>query len=148
MTGWTLNQAWPSPDFWVHLGAVREFASAPLSPANPMVTGHAADPYMSPYTFLLGVLVGALGVDAVTVLAVAGVISLVLLLYALHRFVRSVSLEPSAPAFALAFTLTAWGWNPWRWSGFFDLNSLGAVLPLASTSASALGLIAIVGSRT
>jgi hypothetical protein len=146
MTGWTLNQAW-SVDFWNILGPVREFARAPLSPANPLITGNAAHPYMTPYAFVLGLLVRASGLDPVTVLAVAGMGSLVLLLYALRSFVRCVSNETAAPALTLVFTLTAWGWNPWRWSGFFDLNSLGAVLPLASTLASALGLIALAGGN-
>jgi hypothetical protein len=77
------------------------------------------------------------------VLAVAGLVNLVLLLFAIRGFVASVSTIEFAPLLSLLFTLTAWGFNPWRWSGFFELNSLGTVLPLSSTFASAVGLLTI-----
>jgi hypothetical protein len=143
LAGQTANQRWSSPDFWVHLAAVREFASSLLHPGNPLVTGTARDPYMSPYTFALGVLVRVTGADAVTVLAFAGIANGMLLFVALRTFVRRVSTAELAPVFTLAFTLTAWGWSPWRWSGFFDLNSIGTVLPLSSTFASAIGLFTV-----
>jgi hypothetical protein len=98
---------------------------------------------MSPYTFVLGAIVRTTGADAVAVLAVTGIANLALLLFALRRFVACVSTTEFAPLFALLWTLFAWGLNPWRWSGFFSLNSLGTVLPLSSTFASALGLIAV-----
>ncbi|HEX5094492.1 MAG TPA: hypothetical protein VFX21_00700, partial [Acidimicrobiia bacterium] len=147
MLGWTFNERWTSPDFWVHLAAVREFAHDPLHPANPLVIGGDPDPYLSPYAFVLGLVTRATGIDAITALAVAGMLSLVALLYALAKFVRTVSAATYAPVFLLAATLVAWGVNPWRWSGFFELNSLGAVLPLSSTIASALGLLTVVATH-
>jgi hypothetical protein len=148
MIGQSTNQIWASPDFWVHLGAVREFAHSLLHPANPLVIGGAHDPYMSPYAFVLGATVRVTSLDAVTVLTVAGIANLVLLLFAIRRFVQLVSSAEFAPVLSLLFVLTAWGIGPWRWSGFFSLNSLGTVLPLSSTFASAVGLLTIVALCT
>jgi hypothetical protein len=143
LAGQAANQRWASPDFWVHLGAVREFASSLLHPGNPLVTGGARDPYMSPYAFVLGAIVHVTKGDPVTVLGIAGLVNGALLFGALHAFVRRVSSTEFAPLLALVFTLTAWGLSPWRWSGFFNLNSLGTVLPLSSTLASATGLLTL-----
>ncbi len=54
MVGQTINRLWSTPDFWVYLGAVREFAQRPLHPLHPLLVGGNADPYMGPYTFALG----------------------------------------------------------------------------------------------
>ncbi len=142
-TGQTLNQRWASPDFWVHLAAVRAFSNSLLHPANPLVVGSQHDPYLSPYTFVLAIVTRLTGLQPVSVLAAAGIVNLILLLVAIRVFVNRVSAAAFAPLLVLLFTLTAWGYSPWRWSGFFELNSLGTVLPLASTFASALGLLTI-----
>jgi hypothetical protein len=141
--GQTLNQTWASPDFWLHSAAVRAFSISLLHPGNPLVVGGQHDPYLSPYTFALAIVARLTGAEPVSVLAVAGVGNLVLLLIALRVFVRRVSPAAFAPLLVLLFTLTAWGFSPWRWSGFFELNSLGTVLPLASTFASAVGLLTV-----
>jgi hypothetical protein len=141
MAGHTVNQKWASPDYWFQLAAVREFAHSLLHPGNTLLVGDASDPYLSPYTFILGAIVRATGIDAVDVLAVAGLANLVLLLFAIRRFVSSVSGAELAPLLTLVFTLTAWGFSTWRWSGFFSLTSLGTVLPLSSTFAAAVGLL-------
>lgn len=143
MIGHTLNQKWASPDFWVNLASIREFAASLFHPGNPLIVGSARDPYMSPYAFVLGAIVRSTGFHAVNVLAVAGIVNLLLLLFAIRWFVASVSTVEFAAFFTVLFTLFAWGFNPWRWSGFFSLNSLGTVLPLSSTFASAVGLISI-----
>jgi hypothetical protein len=142
-TGQALNQRWASPDFWVHLAAEREFSSSLLHPNNPLVVGSHHDPYLSPYTFALAIAAKLTGAKPVSVLAVAGVVNLALLLIAIRVFVRRVSPAVFAPLLVLVFMLTAWGLSPWRWSGFFDLNSLGTVVPLASTFASAIGLLTV-----
>lgn len=148
MAGHTANQIWSSPDYWVHLAAVREFSNSLVDPGNPLTVGDATDPYLSPYAFALGSIVRFTGADAVSVLAVAGLANLALLLFAFRRFVAGISPVAGTPLLALVFTLTAWGLNPWRWSGFFELNSLGTVLPLSSTFASAVGLLTIAALYT
>ena len=143
MIGHTVNQTWASPDFWFHLASVRDFAHSPLDPSNPLIAGNAPDPYLSPYTFVLGVITRVTGASSVTLLATAGLFNMVLLFIGIRRFVECVSTVELAPVFTLLFTLLAWGLDPWRWSGFFELNSIGTVLPLSSTFASGLGLITI-----
>ena len=143
MLGQTINQIWAAPDFWVNLAAVREFAAAPLHPHNPLVVGNAPDPYLSPYAFALALIVRVTGIRAVSVLAAAGIGNLVLLLVSLRRLAVRISSTAFMAPLTLLFTLAAWGWAPWRWSGFFDLNSIGTVLPLASTFASAVGMLVL-----
>jgi hypothetical protein len=143
MAGHTANENWASPDFWIYLSAVREFAEHPLTPNNPVVVGTDPDPYLSPYTWVVGVVSRVTGADAVRVLAFAGLTNLVLLLVGLYRLVTTLSSRWVAPALALVFTLFAWGFPPWRWAGFFNANSIGTVLPLASTFAAALALLVL-----
>jgi hypothetical protein len=143
MAGQTANENWASPDFWVYLGAVREFADHPLTPGNPVVVGTDPDPYLSPYTWVVGAVSRVTGADGVTVLAIAGLANLVLLLGGLYRLVTTLTSRWLAPTLALVFTLFAWGFPPWRWAGFFNANSIGTVLPLGSTFAAALALLAL-----
>jgi hypothetical protein len=143
MIGHTINESWASPDFWVYLAAVREFAAHPLDPSNPLMVGTDPDPYLSPYTWVLGGVTRVTGADGVTVLALAGMVNLSLLLAGLYRLVTTLSSRWLAPALVLVLTLFAWGTPPWRWAGFFNANSIGTVLPLGSTFASALALFAL-----
>jgi len=143
MLGQTINRLWSTPDFWLYSAAVKEFASRPLHPLHPILAGGGADPYMNPYTFVLGIVSRESGLDTVDVLAVAGMCNLAALLTGIWVFTRAVSSKPLAPTLVLVFTLTAWGWAPWRWSGYFNLNSIGSGLPLGSTFASALGLFVL-----
>ena len=143
MAGQTYNRLWSNLDFWVWLGAVREFAQRPLGPHHPLVAVDAPDAYLSPYTWVLGVVTRWSGADPVDVLATAGMFNLVVVLGGVWFFTRMASDEPWVPPLALAFTLVAWGYGPWRWSGYPNLNSLGSVLPLGSTLAYGTGLIAL-----
>jgi hypothetical protein len=143
MAGHTLNESWASPDFWMYLAAVRELADHPLDPSHPLMVATDPDPYLSPYTWVLGALSHVTGAGGVTVLAAAGLANLVLLLTGLYRLVTTLSSRWLAPALALIFTLFAWGFPPWRWSGFLNANSIGTVLPLASTLSTALALFAL-----
>ncbi|MEI2638430.1 MAG: hypothetical protein V9F03_05465 [Microthrixaceae bacterium] len=40
-------------------------------------------------------------------------------------------------------TLLLWGWDPWQWAGYFNLNGIGRVGALGSTFASATGIVAL-----
>jgi hypothetical protein len=143
----TAHEQWASPDFFVHLAAVHEFALHPANPGNPIVTGTDPDPYLSPYTWVVAVPVRLLKVDPVTALAIAGMANLLMLLIAFKRFVSSMSNRPWTPALGLLFTLVAWGVPTWRWSGYLNLNSLGFGLPYASTFATAVALLVLAGSE-
>lgn len=137
-----LNEPW-SGDFWVHLGTVREIADRPWDPRQPFVGVDIEDPLLSPYMLVLGLASRWSRADAITVLAVAGFINLGLWLYAFRRFVLIVTGNRGAPVWALLFTLFAWGIAPWPWSGYFNLNSIGFVLPYPSMFASGVAMLAL-----
>jgi hypothetical protein len=143
MLGNTFNRLWSNLDFWLWLGAVREFAANPLDPSHPLLAVDAPDPYMGPYTFVLGIITRAASADPVVVIAIAGLANLALVVGGLWRLTRAVSPAPYAPVLALVFTLVAWGWQPWRWSGYLNLNSIGSGLPYGSTFAFGIGLFCL-----
>lgn len=140
MVGQTLNRLWSSLDFWVWLGPIREFSRSPFEPSHPLVAVSAPDSYMGPYSFFLGLVTRLTGADPVNVMAVAGLLNLVLVVVGLWQLTRRVSMASWAPPLALVFSLVAWGWRPWRWSGYLNLNSIGTVLSLGSTFAYGVGL--------
>jgi hypothetical protein len=143
MAGHTTNHLWSGLDFWVWLGPVREFSEHLFDPSHPLVATQAGDLYMGPYSLFLGLVARATGLEAFTVLAWAGMVNLLLLLAGIRYFSRRLSRQLWTPHFLLVFTLLAWGWMPWRWSGYPNLNSLGTVLPLGSTAAYALSLFVL-----
>jgi hypothetical protein len=147
MAGHTSNRLWSNVDFWVHVGPVREFAERPFSPRHPLVATDAADTYLSPFLFVLGGVSRLSGIDPVPLLAITGLISLVGVLVGVFVFARAMSSARWTPLFLLAFTALAWGWRPWTWSGYLNLNSMGTVLPLSSTFATALALLALTWLR-
>lgn len=135
MIGHTINKQWSDIDFWVWLGAVREFSLRTFDPAHPLIATNAPDLYMGPYSFVLRLVTSLTSVDPVLVIAIAGILNLILVLADLWRLTRLVSTTPWAPALALVFGLLAWGWQPWRWGGYLNLNSIGFGLPYGSTFA-------------
>ena len=135
MVGQTINHIWSPPDIWAWLGSVREFAARPGSPRHPLVSADAPDLYMGPYSWVLGFISHLTGLDPLWTLAIAGLANALVVFGGLWYFARSLSSRPWVPVWLLAFTLLAWGWSPWRWSGYMNLNSIGAVLPLGSTFA-------------
>lgn len=141
MIGQTSNRLWSNLDFWTWLGPVREFAARPLDPSHPLMAVEAPDSYMGPYALLLGLVTRATGGDPVDVLALAGLLNALIIVTGLRLLANRVSRAAWAPPLALVFTLVAWGWQPWRWSGYPNLNSLGVVLPLGSTFAYGTGLV-------
>lgn len=141
----TLNGQWSS-DMWEHVAVVRELITRPFDPAHPQILSDAAHPGFSPYTVALGVVGGVTGTSALTVLSAAAVLNVALLLAAWHAFVVAVTENRRAPFWSLLFMLLLWGASPYRYSGFFGLNSIGFVAPFPSTFATAVALITIVGA--
>ncbi len=141
----TLNGQWSS-DMWEHVAVVRELIAHPFDPNHPLVLSDAAHPDFSPYTVVLGMVGHLLGVGAVTVLSVAGVVNVVLLLVALRLLVIEVTGNERAPFWALLFTLALWGASPYRYSGFYSLNSIGFVAPYPSTFATAVAFGTLVAA--
>lgn len=133
------NKRWEG-DFWVHVACVRELAANPLSPHNPILLANEPCDFYTPYTLFIALCSRATKTDAITCLAVAGVINLLLLLISLRLFVSSyITKDVEKTAFyTLLFMLFLWGAPPWFWSGFFHMDALGYVLPYPSTFTAAL----------
>lgn len=135
----TLNGHW-STDMWEHVAVVRGLIDDPFRSAPPLTL------LDTPYTVTLGALGHALGVSAVTMLSVAAIANLVLLLVALRLFVIEATANRRAPFWALVFLLLLWGLSPYRFSGFFNLNSIGFVLPYPSTFATGIALLTLTAA--
>jgi hypothetical protein len=140
----TLNQQW-SQDFWAHSAAVRELASHPVNPLHPQLDLDAPHPFFTAYALGAAALSTALDITSVTALAVLGLVNLLLVLIGLQTFTNATIRDPRAGFYVLVFTLVLWGIRPWRYSGFLHLNALGFELPLPSTFATGLTLLALAG---
>jgi hypothetical protein len=146
--GLAIRQPW-SADLGVHAATVERLRESLTHPGNPLVDVDGPSPYYSPYPLLLALLARVTGLSAVTMLAIAGPFVVVLLLWGLRAFVRTLSDRPLAPVLALIFVLVLWGFKPRVWSGFFSLWALPFVLAFPSTLALALTLLLWAGlSRT
>jgi hypothetical protein len=141
----TLNGQW-STDMWEHVAVVRELIAEPVDPQHPQVLSDATHPGFSPYTVVLGVIGGVLDLSALTVLSVAAVVNVVLLLVALRALVVEATANQRAPFWALMFVLLLWGLRPYRYSGFYNLNSIGFVAPYPSTFATAVAFATLVAA--
>jgi hypothetical protein len=141
----TLNGQWSS-DMWEHVAVVRELIAHPFDPMHPLVRADAPHPGFSPYTVALGVLGDLTGAGAIAVLSVAAVLNIVLLLLAFRLLVVELTDNERAPFWALLFVLLLWGFTPYRYSGFFGLNSIGFVAPFPSTFATAVAFGTIVAA--
>ena len=141
----TLNGQW-STDMWEHVAVVRELIAHPFDPSHPQLLSDATHPGFSPYTVLLGILGHVFHAEALTVLSTAAVVNVVLLLVALRLLVVELTANRRAPFWALLSMLALWGISPYRYSGFFSLNSIGFVAPYPSTFATAAGFGTLVAA--
>jgi alpha-1,6-mannosyltransferase len=135
----TLNGQW-STDMWEHVAVVRRLIDDPFHTTPPLTL------LDTPYTVTLGALGHILGVNAVTILSVAAIANLVLLIVGLRLFVVEATANRRGPFWALVFLLLLWGFSPYRFSGFFNLNSIGFVLPYPSTFATAIALLTLTAA--
>lgn len=136
------SDAWVG-DFWIYVATVGELAAHPIHPHNPLFGNDYAFAFLSPYTWLLGVACRLSRLRPFEILVFQGLVNLVLLLAGLYAFVATWLRRPSAAFYALLFVLFLWGADPWRFSSFFHLGSLGLVLPYPSTFAAALALASL-----
>ena len=135
----TLNGHW-STDMWEHVAVVRGLIDDPFRTTHPLAL------LDTPYTVTLGAFGHVFGADAVTMLSIAAMANLVLLLVALRLFVIEATANRRAPFWALVFLLLLWGLSPYRFSGFFNLNSIGFVLPFPSTFATGIALLTLTAA--
>jgi hypothetical protein len=125
-------------DFWEHAAVVRELSVRPFSPRHPLLAVDATHAYFSPYLLAVALAARATGVSAISALATAGLVNLILLVLALRRFlVRLLPAGEAAAPYALLFMFFLWGNDPWMWSGFLHIGMLGYDVAYPSTFAAA-----------
>jgi hypothetical protein len=133
------SDAWVG-DFWIYVATLAELAVHPLHPRNPLFGNGYAFAFLSPYTQALGLVSRVTGLRPADVLVGQGLVNVTLLSAALYAFVAAWLRRPRAAFYALLFLLFLWGRDPWRFSGFFHLDSLAYVMSYPSTFAAALAL--------
>lgn len=125
-------------DFWEHAAVVRELSVRPFSPRHPLLAVDATHAYFSPYLLAVALAARATGVSAISALATAGLVNLILLVLAFRRFlVRLLPQGEAAAPYALLFMFFLWGKDPWMWSGFLHIAMLGYDVSYPSTFATA-----------
>ena len=104
-------------DFWEHSAVVRELITHPVHPRHPLLLVDAPHAFANPFALVVATLARFTGASAVTALAVASLVNLLMLCVALRVFVRRF-----APAHAgvvgfylLLFMLFLVGHPVWRW---------------------------------
>ena len=127
-----------SSDFWEHAAVVRELSVRPFSPKHPLLSVDATHAYFSPYLLAVALAARATGISAISALASAGLINIVLLVLALRRLlVRLLPQGEAAAPYALLFIFFLWGKDAWMWSGFLHIGMLGYDASYPSTFAAA-----------
>jgi hypothetical protein len=137
----TLNRQW-STDYWMYTATVDALASDLGDPPHDMVGTDDPSERFTPYTVGLAVVVRETGLASVTVLQLAGFLNLIVFLVAFELFVTELTRRRLVAFFALLATLVMWGFIPWRWSGYLNLNSIGFGLPWPATLVTAIALLA------
>lgn len=141
MLSHTINRRWGG-DYWIHQTAVVGFRADLWAPLHPMIGDPVPFSYYSIHAFALAVVGEATGSSTEALFVIVGPLQLVLLLVALRSITVRLTSQPGAATFALLGTVLFWGFQPWRWSGFLNLHSLGITLPYPSIFATATGLFA------
>lgn len=127
-----------SSDFWEHAAIVRELSVRPFSPKHPLLSIDATHAYISPYLLAVGLAARATGASAISALAIAGLVNIVLLVLALRRFlVRLLPQGEAVAPYALLFIVFFWPRDAWMWSGFLHIRMLGFNASYPSTFAAA-----------
>jgi hypothetical protein len=138
-------------DFWEHSAVVREFITELTRPRHPLLLVDAPHAFANPYAWIVALLCRLTGASPVAGLAAASVVNLVMLLIALHVFVRRfASAQARVVAFyLLLFMLLLWGREPWDFSGFYHIGALNHTLAYPSACAFwvSLLLLALEGKR-
>jgi hypothetical protein len=143
----TRNQQWTT-DMWMHAAAVREFATHPFDPGDPVISAMHDSAWLNPYTWVVGRLAALFDDNALTALSIAAVANVALVLVAFRAFVIELTSNRRAPFYALLAALLLWGPRAWRWSGVIHVDAIGYVAPYPSMLALALMLFVLtIASR-
>lgn len=128
-------------DFWEHAATVRQLMLHPGNPGNALLAIHTPSAFFSPYALVVAIGAKLSGTGPVHALAAAGLVNYWLLIAGLWCFTRTFSTQRQAPFYALLFVWLLWGVGPWKYSGFFNLRALSAVIAYPSTFATAIGML-------
>lgn len=141
---YSTNGLWVE-DFWEHSAVVRELMTRPLHPMHPQLLLDAKHAFFTPYALLVSATGWLLDFDAISALAVWGLINLFLLSYGLRLFIATVDEArcSSIAFYTLVLILFLWGSDSWQFSGFYSLEGLNTVLPYPSTFALGLSFLGL-----
>ncbi len=128
-------------DFWLHSAVVREFSLHPFSPANPFLPVSTQHFYHGPYHWIVGVFARICGLSSITALGCMGLLNFIIFSYSLHLFCRALHTSRHTAFYALVFSLVLWGENPWLYSSFFHLQTIGFCFPYPSFFCIGLALL-------
>jgi hypothetical protein len=133
-----------SSDFWEHAAVVRELAARPFEPRHPLLQVDAPHAYVSPYLLAVALAARVTHAPAITALALAGLLNLVLLVLVFRRLlVRILPNGEAAAPYALLLVIFLWGKDPWMWSGFLHIAMLGYDVAYPSTVGAAAMLLGL-----
>ena len=132
-------------DFWEHSAVVRELITHPVHPRHPLLLIDAPHAFANPYALVVATLARFSGASAVTALAVASLVNLLMLFVALRVFARrfAPARAESVSFYLLLFMLLLWGSEPWEFSGFYHINVLHHVLAYPSACAFWMSLLTV-----
>lgn len=128
-------------DFWEHAATVHQLILHPTNPGNALLAIGAPSAFFSPYALLVALGAKLTGAGPVHALVATGLVNYWLLIAGVWCFTRVFSRHRQAPFYALLFIWLLWGVTPWKYSGFFNLRALSAVIAYPSTFATGLGLL-------
>jgi hypothetical protein len=137
-------------DLFEHAAAVRELATNPGHPVNPIVNADLPHTLFSPYSLLAAAVVRLTRLDPFNVLTLFGFVNVVVLAAGFRAFVRIFSKSNVALVLGALFAFFLWGSaalhfgvDPLIWSGFLNLNSLSYGLPYPSALAMGLAFLSL-----
>lgn len=130
-------------DVWEHAAAIRELARHPWHPHHPQLAIDAPHQFFSPYSLAWGLVSRVTGIGPFGILAIASLVNLLLLLFAIKVFVDRLSARRHVAFWTVLFTLLLWGANTWFFSGFSHANVLWIDLPYPATFVCALILLTL-----
>lgn len=126
-----INGFWVG-DFWLHSAVIREFSLNPFSPTNPFLPVNVQHFYQGPYHWIVGFFARLLGLSSITALGYMGLLNFIIFSSCLHLFCRKLNTNTHTAFYALLFSLVLWGKNPWLYSSFFHLQTIGFCFPYPS----------------
>jgi hypothetical protein len=115
-------------DFWEHIGAMRAFSDGLWGPPNPYLASSSPTHLFTPYHWLWGAVSAALQVHPLILVPLIGTLNIALFLVAVDAVAGRILGDRRWSLLVTLSFLLLW-WNPWDWSGFYDIG----LLPLTSS---------------